>query len=112
MTNPSNPPPPPHRTIFLLRESKKRKEPNFKLFNSLILWGSMKQTIMDLSSCKMNYIAIYNTVYQGVWLLYMLIIMKIGKEEEIELTVDEKSIINLAKSQISYGKRKHVEIIS
>ncbi|MCI33581.1 cationic amino acid transporter 1-like, partial [Trifolium medium] len=46
---------------------------------------------------------------QGIWLQSLLQEMKIDIDEEIELMVDNKSAINLAKNPIAHGRSKHVE---
>ncbi|CAJ2665360.1 unnamed protein product [Trifolium pratense] len=81
----------------------------FTLFNCPISWSSKKQSVVALSTCKAEYISACNAACQGIWLLALLQEMKIDIEQEVELMVDNKSAINLAKNPIAHGRSKHIE---
>jgi hypothetical protein len=81
----------------------------FTLFNCPISWSSKKQTVVALSTCEAEYISACNAACQGIWLQSLLQEMKIDVEHEVELMVDNKSAINLAKNPIAHGRSKHIE---
>ncbi|CAJ2667154.1 unnamed protein product [Trifolium pratense] len=81
----------------------------FTLFNCPISWSSKKQSVVALSTCEAEYISACNAACQGIWLLALLQEMKIDIEQEVELMVDNKSAINLAKNPIAHGRSKHIE---
>jgi hypothetical protein len=81
----------------------------FTLFNCPISWSSKKQNVVALSTCEAEYISACNATCQGLWLQSLLQEMKIDIAEEIELRVDNKSAINLAKNPIAHGRSKHIE---
>ncbi|KAK2440889.1 putative mitochondrial protein [Trifolium repens] len=81
----------------------------FTLFNCPISWCSKKQNVVALSTCEAEYISACNAACQGIWLQSLLQEMMIDVDEEIELRVDNKSAINLAKNPIAHGRSKHIE---
>jgi hypothetical protein len=81
----------------------------FTLFNCPISWSSKKQTVVALSTCEAEYISACNAACQGIWLQSLLQEMKIDVDHEVELMVDNKSAINLARNPIAHGRSKHIE---
>jgi hypothetical protein len=81
----------------------------FTLFNCPISWSSKKQTVVALSTCEAEYISACNAACQGIWLQSLLQEMKIDVDHEVELMIDNKSAINLAKNPIAHGRSKHIE---
>jgi hypothetical protein len=81
----------------------------FTLFNCPISWSSKKQTVVALSTCEAEYISTCNAACHDIWLQSLLQEMKIDVEHEVELMVDNKSAINLAKNSIAHGRSKHIE---
>ncbi|KAK2426061.1 putative mitochondrial protein [Trifolium repens] len=81
----------------------------FRLFDSPISWSSKKQTVVALSTCEAEYISACHAACQGVWLQSLLMEIKLNKNEEFELLIDNKSAINLAKNPIAHGRSKHIE---
>jgi hypothetical protein len=62
-----------------------------------------------LLTCEVEYISTCNAACQGLWLQSLLLETKIGVEEQIQLLVDNKSAINLARNPIARGRSKHIE---
>ncbi|CAJ2660445.1 unnamed protein product [Trifolium pratense] len=81
----------------------------FTLFDCPISWSSKKQNVVALSTCEAEYISACNAACQGIWLQSLLQEMKIDIEDGVELMVDNKSAINLAKNPIAHGRSKHIE---
>jgi hypothetical protein len=81
----------------------------FTIYNCPISWSSKKQTVVALSTCEAEYISACYAACQGIWLQSLLHEMKIEIDDEVELMVDNKSAINLAKNPIAHGRSKHIE---
>ncbi|PNX70198.1 cationic amino acid transporter 1-like protein, partial [Trifolium pratense] len=81
----------------------------FKFLDAPISWCSKKQPVIALSSCEAEYIACAFAACQGIWLESLLKDIKIELTEPMQLLVDNKSAINLARNPISHGRSKHIE---
>ncbi|MCH82412.1 gag-pol polyprotein [Trifolium medium] len=81
----------------------------FKFLNAPISWCSKKQPVVALSSCEAEYIAYAFAACQGIWLESLLKDIKIELTEPIQLLVNNKSAINLARNPITHGRSKHIE---
>ncbi|GAU50483.1 hypothetical protein TSUD_409690 [Trifolium subterraneum] len=81
----------------------------FKFLHAPISWCSKKQPVIALSSCEAEYIACDFAACQGIWLESLLKDIQVELTEPIQLLVDNKSAINLAKNPISHGRSKHIE---
>ncbi|GAU37611.1 hypothetical protein TSUD_365320 [Trifolium subterraneum] len=81
----------------------------FKFLHAPISWCSKKQPVIALSSCEAEYIACAFAACQGIWLESLLKDIQVELTEPIQLLVDNKSAINLAKNPISHGRSKHIE---
>ena len=64
---------------------------------------------MALSTCKAEYIAGSFTACQAMWHDSMSKELKIEVKKSIQLLMDNKYDINLAKHLVSYGRSKHIE---
>ncbi|GAU42845.1 hypothetical protein TSUD_387380 [Trifolium subterraneum] len=81
----------------------------FKFLHAPISWCSKKQPVIALSSCEAEYIACAFAACQGIGLESLLKDIQVELTEPIQLLVDNKSAINLAKNPISHGRSKHIE---
>lgn len=81
----------------------------FKLSNAPISWCSKKQPVVALSSCEAEYIATSYAACQANWLDSLMKEIHIEMPEPVQLFVDNKSAINLAKNPVSHGRSKHIE---
>ncbi|WVY90763.1 hypothetical protein V8G54_036277 [Vigna mungo] len=81
----------------------------FKYMGATISWCSKKQNVVALSSCKAEYIAAAETACQCVWLETIFEELKIKCERPVQLQIDNKSAISLAKNPVFHGKSKHIE---
>ncbi|XP_045791611.1 secreted RxLR effector protein 161-like [Trifolium pratense] len=81
----------------------------FTLFDCPISSCSKKQNVVALSTCEAEYISACDAACQGIWLQSLLQEMKIDVEDGVELMVDNKSAIILAKNPIAHGRSKHIE---
>jgi len=81
----------------------------FFLGNTHVSWSSTKEHVVNLSSCKSEYIAAYKPSCQGVWLESLMKGLKVGIGKKMKLLVDNKSAISLANHPTSHGRSKHIK---
>lgn len=82
----------------------------FYLDESLITWVSQKQRCVALSSCDAEFMAATAAACQGVWLGNLLSQITDVKCFPIEIFVDNRSAIDLAKNPVFHGRSKHIDI--
>ena len=68
-----------------------------------------KESVVALSSCEAEYIAASMGACQAIWLDNLMQELMIKKESVVELFVDNKSAISLAKHPVAHGRSKHIE---
>jgi hypothetical protein len=66
----------------------------------LVSWQSIKQQVVALSSCEAEYIAASTALTQALWLVRLLSDLLIKDTRAVELRVDSKSALALAKNLI------------
>nr|KYP66838.1 Retrovirus-related Pol polyprotein from transposon TNT 1-94 [Cajanus cajan] len=81
----------------------------FLFSGSPISWSSKKQTVVVLSTCEAEYIAACSAACQALWLSSLLSELKVSVDSGVELLVDSKSAIDLAKNPVSHGRSKHID---
>lgn len=81
----------------------------FRFLGAPISWCSKKQGVVDLSSSEAEYIAAAQAACQILWLESLLEEMKIKHAKPVQLQVDNKSSISLARNPIALGRSKHIE---
>jgi hypothetical protein len=82
----------------------------FFLGKSLVSWQSLKQQIVTLSSCKEEYIAATTIATQAIWMAWLLSEL-LGREPEVvELKVDSKSALALARNPVFHERSKHIDL--
>lgn len=81
----------------------------FLLSGAPISWSSRKQSVVALSTCEAEYIAACSAACQALWLSSLLSELNVDIGEVVELQVDNKSAIDLAKNPVSHGRSKHIE---
>ncbi|XP_024632970.1 uncharacterized mitochondrial protein AtMg00810-like [Medicago truncatula] len=65
--------------------------------NYAFSWSSKKESVVALSSCEAEYIAASMTACQAQWINILLMELQLVKDEKMELRIDNKSAIDLAK---------------
>jgi len=76
----------------------------------LISWQSLKQQVVALSSCEAEYIAATTASTQALWLARLLGDLLGRDAEAVELRVDGKSALALAKNPVFHKRSKHIRI--
>jgi hypothetical protein len=82
----------------------------FFLGDYLVSWQSLKQKVVALSSCEAEYIATTTAAAQALWLSRMLAKLLGRKVDVVELKVDSKSALALAKNPVFHERSKHIRI--
>ncbi|XP_050897081.1 secreted RxLR effector protein 161-like [Lathyrus oleraceus] len=72
-------------------------------------WMSKKQPIVTLSTCEAEYVAATPCVYHAVWLRNLLKELKMSREDPVEICVDNKSTLALAKNPVFHERSKHID---
>ena len=72
-------------------------------------WSSKKQSIVTLSSCEAEYVAANSAVCHLIWLRNMLKHLGFPQESLIEIYVDNRSVIALAKTLVYHERSKHID---
>jgi len=82
----------------------------FFIGGCLVCWQSTKQKVVALSSCEAEYIAAASAATQALWLSRLLGELLGSKVDAVELKVDNKSALALAKNPVFHGRSKHIRI--
>ncbi|CAL1405651.1 unnamed protein product [Linum trigynum] len=85
----------------------------FFLGDTTFTWSSKKQAIVTLSTCEAEYVAT-SCACHAIWLRKLLKELNMTQEESIEIFVDNKSALALAKNPVFHDRSKHIvrDIIS
>jgi hypothetical protein len=76
----------------------------------LVSWQSVKQQVVALSSCEVEYIAVSTTSTQVLCLVRLLSDLLGRDTGAVELRVDSKSALALAKNPIFHEWSKHIRV--
>jgi len=90
--------------------SKSTSGTMFFLRDRLVSWQSIKQKVVALSSCEAEYIATTTAATQALWLSSLLGELLGRKVDVVELKVDSKSTLALAKNPVFHDRSKHIRI--
>jgi len=82
----------------------------FFLGQCLVSWQSIKQKVVALSSCEAEYVAATTAATQGMWLSRLLAELLGRPVDIVELKVDSKSALALAKNPVFHKRSKHIRI--
>ena len=82
----------------------------FFLGKCLVSWQSVKQQVVALSSCEAEYIAASTASTQALWLARLLGDLLGRDTRAVELRVDSKSALALAKNPVFHERSKHIRV--
>jgi len=82
----------------------------FFLGKCLVSWQSVKQQVVALSSCEAEYIAASTASTQALWLARLLGDLLGRDTGAVELRVDSKSALALAKNPVFHERSKHIRV--
>ena len=81
----------------------------FYIGDTAFTWQSKKQPIVTLSTCEAEYVAASWCVCHAVWLNFFKEI-DLPQNEAIEIKMDSKSSIELAKNPVHHERSKHIDV--
>jgi hypothetical protein len=76
----------------------------------LVSWQSVKQQVVALSSCEVEYIAASTALTQVIWLVRLLSDLLGRDTGAVELRVDSKFALTLAKNPVFHERSKHIRV--
>jgi hypothetical protein len=77
---------------------------------SLVSWQSVKQQVVAMSNCETEYIAASTASTQALWLAQLLGDLLSRDTGAVELRVDSKSALALAKNPVFHERSKHIRV--
>ena len=75
-----------------------------------IRWKSKKQSVVALSSCEAEYIAITETAKEVIWLIQHLRELGFKVKSPVSLLADNQAAIALSKNPVHHQRSKHIDI--
>jgi hypothetical protein len=82
----------------------------FFLGKCLVSWQSVKQQVVALSSCEAEYIVASTASTQAIWLARLLGDLLGRDARAVDLRVDNKSALALAKNLVFHERSKHIHV--
>jgi hypothetical protein len=82
----------------------------FFLGTNLVSWHSLKQRVVAMSSCEVEYVASTSAATQGIWLAWLLADLRQERVSPVELRVDNKSALALMKNPVFHEHSKHIRV--
>jgi hypothetical protein len=76
----------------------------------LVSWQSVKQQVVALSSCEAEYIAASTALTQTIWLVRLLSDLLGRDTGAVELWVNSKSALALAKHSVFHKQSKYIRV--
>lgn len=74
-----------------------------------ISWCSKKQGVVALSSCEAEYVIALFEACQASWLSILLEEIGLCKTGAMNMLMENKSAMDLAKNHVAHGRSKHIE---
>ncbi|XP_050902735.1 uncharacterized mitochondrial protein AtMg00810-like [Lathyrus oleraceus] len=81
----------------------------FFMGDTTFTWMSNKQSIVTLSTCEAEYNVATSCVYHAIYLRNLLKELKMPQEDHVEICVDNKSTLPLAKNPVFHERSKHID---
>ncbi|GKV20688.1 hypothetical protein SLEP1_g30775 [Rubroshorea leprosula] len=80
----------------------------FMLGSGVVSWSSKKQSIVTLSTTKVEYVAATSCACQAIWLRRVLEELELNQHEATSIYCDNSSAIKLSRNLVLHGKSKHI----
>ena len=77
--------------------------------SAFVSWKTKKQSVVALSSCEAEYIAIAFATQEGLFLQKLFSVLY-SKAVEIVLNVDNQGAVALSKNKVSQQRSKHIDV--
>jgi len=92
-----------------INDKKNTSDCAFHLETNLISWESKKQSIVAISSAKVEYVIATSTSCQVVWLRKLLNDLDHIEKESTPIFCDNNSTIAFSKNHVFHKKIKHID---
>lgn len=76
----------------------------------MVSWSSKKQSIIALSSAKVEYIAASTTYTQAIWIACLFEDLGMDIELPILVQYDNINTISMTKNPMFHNRKKHIDI--
>jgi hypothetical protein len=77
--------------------------------NTLVSWGSKKQSVVALSSMEAEYISLAYGMQDGIWVLNVAKEL-MNADPMLYIHIDNKSAIEISKQSNKHSRAKHIDI--
>ena len=74
-----------------------------------ITWNSVKQRVVALSMCEVEYIAVSLAACQSLWISRLINELVSVKENSVKILVDNKSALELTRNPVLHSRSKHID---
>ena len=93
-------------------KSTRRSTSGYAIFldKGLICWRSKMQSIVALSSCEAEYIALVECIKEILWLLQHFKALGVNINLPVVIGIDNQAAIALAKNPVLHDKTKHIDM--
>jgi hypothetical protein len=92
-----------------MKEKEQQYLSFFFMRDTSFTWSSKKQLIVMLSSCEVEYIATNSVVCHLIWLRNMIKHLGFSQKNPLEIYIDNRSAIALAKNPLYHERSKHID---
>ena len=78
-----------------------------------ISWKSRKQSVVALSSCESEYVALAEAIKELTWLINMIgeiKVIELGSKPEVVVNIDNMAAKYLAENEVVHARSKHIDI--
>jgi hypothetical protein len=82
----------------------------FSLGSDFVCWKTRKQPCVALSTCEAEYVALATATQEAKFLKQLLEDMTCCKSKPVQIGVDNRSAISLAKNPVHHNRSKHIDI--
>ena len=81
----------------------------FYMGGTTFTWVLKKKSIVTLSTCEAEYVAVTSCVCYEIWFQNLLKEMSVLQKESTKIFVDNKAAIALAKNPVFHDRSKHID---
>ena len=74
-----------------------------------LLWNTVKQRLVALSTCEVEYIAASSAASQSLWVYRLINYLVFFKGNPVKILVDNKSALDLTKNLVHHSRSKHID---
>lgn len=95
--------------IEILKKIKVLQVMYFFYSSTVFPWSWKKQSVVALSLCEARHVVTAFTVCEAIWLKNLFSTLDQPPQDTILISIDNKSLIKLAKNLVQHGRSKHID---